>query len=169
MVSFPIEHGGSFHSFLYVFCMFTRGYFILYILLLLHSECCFVLKKLHEVVLFKPPFFVSRMYSDWIYTHAPLLWCVLWFWILYNRIIYYNIYHNCIYIYNYIFDWCMHVSMLHSFVGVSVMCSYDICMCFIQIVDVMPHFVALSASLWKTWDVMSKIIKTKIGISFVCH
>ena len=55
----------------------------------------------------------------------------------------------------------MHVFMLHSFVGVSVMCSYDICTCFIQIVDVMPHFVALSASLWKTWDVMSKSSKPK--------
>lgn len=54
----------------------------------------------------------------------------------------------------------MHVSMLHSFVGVSVMCSYEICTCFIQIVDVMPHFLALSASLWKNLRCDVKIIKT---------
>ena len=59
----------------------------------------------------------------------------------------------------------MHLFMLHSSVGVSVMCSYDICTCFIQIVDVMPHSVALSASLFeKNLRCDVKIIKTKIGM-----
>ena len=42
-----------------------------------------------------------------------MLWCVLWFWILYNRIIY----HNCIYIHNiiiYLIGLCMYLCYIPS-------------------------------------------------------